>query len=444
MELRDLIVTPIILILVFWGAYIVRPWVTDQVTRKYFFPALWVRVFGALALGFLYQFYYGGGDTLNYHTHGSRIIWETFIESPTLGLKVFFSQGDMKGALWNISDEIWYWRDPQSFKIIQLAALFDLLTFSSYSSTAVLFSVLSFVGAWMMYLTFYKLHPSAYKPLAITCLFVPSVIFWGSGILKDTVTLAFLGIATFFVSKIFFERKIKLWHLVLLLFSFYVTFSIKKYILISFIAGVVVWIASQYFFKIKTKVTRILIVPFIGIVCVVLAYFAISKVVEDDPKYSLERLALTARITAYDIRYGWGARAGEGAGYSLGEMDGTFFGMLRMAPAAINVSLFRPYFWEVNNPLMLLSAFESLITLVITIFVLFSVRGKIFSYMKSDVLFCIVFSIIFAFGVGVSAYNFGTLSRYKIPLLPYYWTALALIYTSWKGYKNQEPVTDLN
>ena len=87
MELRDLIVTPLLLIIVYWAAYLIRPLVTDDVNRVYFFPALSVRILGALAVGFIYQFYYDGGDTFNYHTHGSRHIWEAFMDSPENGLK---------------------------------------------------------------------------------------------------------------------------------------------------------------------------------------------------------------------------------------------------------------------------------------------------------------------------------------------------------------------
>ncbi|MEQ8424942.1 MAG: hypothetical protein RIA63_09545, partial [Cyclobacteriaceae bacterium] len=87
MELRDLIVTPIVIFLVYAGAYWIRPRVTDSINRKYFIPALTVRIIGALAVGFIYQFYYDGGDTFAYHTYGSRIIWEAFIGSPIDGLK---------------------------------------------------------------------------------------------------------------------------------------------------------------------------------------------------------------------------------------------------------------------------------------------------------------------------------------------------------------------
>jgi hypothetical protein len=55
-------------------------------------------------------------------------------------------------------------------------------------------------------------------------------------------------------------------------------------------------------------------------------------------------------------------------------------------------------------------------------------RVKFFrSFQDPTILFCLVFSLIFAFAVGVSTYNFGTLMRYKIPLMPFYCVGLVLI-----------------
>jgi hypothetical protein len=138
-------------------------------------------------------------------------------------------------------------------------------------------------------------------------------------------------------------------------------------------------------------------------------------------------------VTAYDIGFWTGKDAG--SRYSLGELDGTLQGMLRLAPQAINVSLFRPYIWEVNNPLMALAALESFALLIITLYVFATARARTFRYFfKPDVIFCLVFALIFAFAVGVSTYNFGTLSRYKIPLVPFFLVGIGLIYY----YANKE------
>lgn len=417
--------------MVYIVAYYVRPFCTDSTNRVYFIPALTVKIFGAIAVGLIYQFYYTSGDTFTYHTHGSRLIWEAFMDSPLEGIRIYFAHGTYGPGLWEIADQIWFWRDPRSFFVIQMATIFDLFTFSTYSATAVLFSVVAFIGGWMLYLVFYKSHPHAHQVLAFCCLFVPSVVFWGSGLLKDTVTLAFAGMSTFCFYKILIEKRISIGYLVLLVVSFYVIYSIKKYILISLVIGLIVWIASRFYFQVRSYMLRILLVPIVLIVSLAITYVSISKITEDDARYSLENIAQTSKITAYDIRYGWGARTGDGSGYSLGELDGSWQSMVLVAPGAVNVSLFRPYLWEANNPLMALSALESFITLLATILVLIQVRSYLFYYIRAEVIFCLVFALIFAFGVGASSYNFGTLSRYKIPLLPFYWSALAIIYTSW-------------
>lgn len=439
MELRDLIVTPIVIMLVYAAAYIIRPHVTDTVNRKYFLPALSVRIFGALAVGFIYQFYYGGGDTFSFHTHGSRHIWEAFWENPNGGLSLFFSSEEHIPGLYKHSSQIWYYNDPQSYFIVKIAAFFDLFTFSSYSATAVFFAVISFVGAWLMFRVFYTLLPGLHTWTAVSCLFIPTAFFWGSGIFKDTVTLAGLGVALFCLYKLSIERKFSLVFLAGLIFSIWVIFSIKKYILLCFLPIIMLWIFTRWMSKIRSVVFKILLTPVALLLVLSLVYYTILKVGEDDQRYNINKLAETAQITAYDIRYGWGARTGEGSGYTLGELDGTWQSMLKLAPAAINVSLFRPYVWEVRSPLMVFSALESLAFLVLTVYVLFKSRFNLKRYFqKPEVILCLGFSIVFAFAVGVSTYNFGTLSRYKIPLLPFYSMALGFLYYYSKRDKKLE------
>lgn len=425
--------TPLVLFVVYAAAYVIRPWVTDEVNRRYFFPALTVRIIGALAVGFVYQFYYDGGDTFAYHTHGSRPLWEAMMESPLNGFRLLFMNGEYGPGIWKTATRIWYWNDPQSFFVIRLAAIFDVFTFSAYSGTAVLFAVVAFTGGWMFFLTFYKRYPEWHRWIAISVLFVPTVVFWGSGIFKDTITLSALGVATYTFHRLFMERKVTLFYVLLLLVSCWVIFSIKKYVLLCFLPSVLLWWVATHLSRIPSLMFKMVLAPVVCIVAAFLAYYAVLKVGEDDPRYNISSLAKTAKITAYDIRYGWGARTGEGSGYTLGELDGSWQSMLKLAPAAINITLFRPWLWEIKNPLMILSALESLALLILTAQLIWRVRQKIFHYIrKPDIIFCLVFALIFAFAVGVSTFNFGTLSRYKIPMMPYYLLALGIIQAYWK------------
>ena len=426
MELRDLIVTPILLIVIAALAYIIRPRVTDSVTRVYFFPALAVKIFGALCLGLIYQFYYNGGDTYNYHTHGSRHVWEAFMDSPLKGMRLLINDGSNYNDVYRYASKILFFSDPQSYAIVKIAAVFDLLTFSSYSSTAILFAVVSFVGLWMFFLTFYEQYPSLHRWLAIASFFIPSVFFWGSGLLKDTVTLGCLGVATYQVYRIFAKKNFGIRHVLLLAISLYGMYSIKIYIILTFLPAVIVWVFLLNLDAIRSPVLKIMLAPFMISSAIVLGYFAMVKAGEDNAKYSLQNVAMTAKITAYDIGFYTGRDAG--SGYSLGELDGTFGSMIRLSPQAINVSLFRPYLWEVKNPLMLLSALESFLLLLLSVYIIVKKNVRLFAAINNpNILFALIFSVSFAFAVGVSTFNFGTLVRYKIPLLPFFLVALILI-----------------
>ncbi len=426
MEFRDLIVTPLVIMIVYMISYFVKPYATDENTKSYFFLALTLKILGAIALGIIYQFYYSGGDTYNFHTHGSRIIWQAIGDDPEIGLKILFSNDEFVQGAYKYISQIPFYQDRSSIVVIHVATFFDLFTFSTYSATAVIFSVLSFAGSWAMFLTFYQKYPLLHKQIAIAVLFIPSVLFWGSGLLKDTLVLTALGFSVYCINMIFIRQRIRISSVVLLLISLYIIFSIKKFVLQAFIPSAILWIYFKNLSNLKSIALKILVAPVIVIVFLFTSYYSVIKIGEGDARYSVEKLAATAQVTAYDIRYWTGQDAG--SGYSLGELDGSFSSMLRLAPQAINVSLFRPYLWEVKNPLMLLSALEGLVLLVITLYVLIKRRKAVMqSFADPNVIFCFVFAISFAFAVGVSTFNFGTLARYKIPLLPFYALGLVLV-----------------
>lgn len=387
-------------------------------------PALFARLAGAIVLGLIYQFYYGGGDTFNYFTHGSAWIWEAFLDDPSLAVSLLTTSGGAHmPETFEYSARIWYFKDPNSYAIVRIVAFFDVFTFHTYSSTALFFAAFSFSGAWAFFMAVCKKYPQSRRWMAVAVLFVPSTVFWGSGILKDTVTLGALGWLTFgFIHLIDFRnRGPAIW--VVVVVAAYTIFSIKSYILICYIPTVFIWLYWKSVLRIKSYVFKVLVAPVFLLIFFVAGYASLLQISAYSHKYSLDSIAEQAAVTSYDIRYGWGARTGGDGGYDLGELDGTWQSMVRLMPEAINVSLFRPYLWEVKNPLMLISALESVIVLLLTLSLLFRWGfGRIFQ--DPFLVFCLVFALLFAFAVGVSTYNFGTLMRYKIPMMPFYFIVM--------------------
>jgi hypothetical protein len=425
-ELRDIVVTPLLLVIVLMTSLYIRNKIQDPILRRYFMPALWLKILGAIALGFIYQFYYDGGDTYNYHTFGSRVIWEAFTDDFETGIKLLFTEPGSYPEVYPYSQQIAFYSDSKTFFVVRIASFFDLLTFSTYSSTAIFFAVFGFVGGWAFFITFFRQFPHLHKWIAISILFIPSVIFWGSGLLKDTITLSALGLLTYAIHKLLIEKQFKVINVLLLLFSAWLIIKVKLYIILCFLPAAFFWVYAKQLFTTGSFAARVVLAPLLIPFVIVGAYFGVAKISEVDEKYSLDKIARTAQITAYDIRFWTGRDAG--SGYTLGELDGTFTGMLALAPKAVNVSLFRPYLWEVKNPLMLLTALESFLFLSVTVFLLLRFpTAFIKAFSDPNILFCFIFSLVFAFGVGVSTFNFGTLARYKIPLLPYYALGLVLM-----------------
>ncbi|MEQ9442733.1 MAG: hypothetical protein RIG62_27070 [Cyclobacteriaceae bacterium] len=441
MGFLDVLVAPVVLLLVIGIAYFVRPLFTNHQTRPYFLPALGAKIFGALAVGFIYQFYYGGGkpsgDTFNYHQNAG-IIYEAFGDDPTVGFKLFMAEGEYTSEIFTYASRMYWFRSPTEYFVIRIIALLGMLTLHSYAAIAILFAAISFSGVWVMYLTFYKFYPKIHLHLALAILFVPSVVFWGSGILKDTITLGALGWATWALVRIFFERKGLLVSAVVLFLALYTIYSIKIYIVLCFLPAALLWIFLSYSSRIPSPAIRWMIAPFVLVISGIIGYYAVLKVGEDNAQYSIDRVSETAEITARYLAY-MGEKQG-GSVYTLGDYDFSPLGMLRKFPLAVNVTLFRPYLWEAYNPVMLLSALESFGTLLLTLYVFY--RAGLFralSLIVSNpiILFCLLFAIAFSFAVGISTYNFGSLVRYKIPIFPFYVSGLLILWYHADEQKNK-------
>ena len=276
MGLKDLIVTPILLAVVYALLYFLRPYFSDRRTAVYFIPAATLKIIGAISVGLIYQFYYGGGgDTFTYHTHGSVYIYEAFWDSPDKAWKLLVADGVHRGETFEYSQNIWVYRDLSSYMVVRLAGLFDILTFGTYSATAVLFALFSFSGLWALFWVFYKNYPQKSLLLVLAVFGAPTVFFWGSGILKDTIVLGALGWMTFAFYKVFFEnRRALLWAIVYVLFA-WVVFSIKKYVLLIFFPACLLWVVSRYFLQVRSWVTRGVFLPLVVAGTVGLGFYAI-------------------------------------------------------------------------------------------------------------------------------------------------------------------------
>jgi hypothetical protein len=425
MKLLDILVAPFVLAILYGLAFLIRPSLVDNRTKAYFIPALSLKFFGALMVGVIYQFYYRGGDTFNYFTYGSYHIGQAFFENPLAAISLIFGENEYNALNFNYASRIWFFRDDASYSVVRVAGFFSPITLNTYVGTAFIFAFISFTGVWVIYTSFVGFFPKYTKQLAYTVLFVPSVFFWGSGLLKDTLTIAALGWLFYGLSNFVLQKGSVFKNAFWIIVGIYFLFVIKIYVLLCFLPAAIFWFFLSFKSRIRSAAVRILALPILFSAGAIIGYYALINLSASSARYSLDNLLYTAEETGRWIHFVSDNEGG--SSYSFGDYDFSPTGLLRKFIPATATTFFRPFLWEVRNPVMLLAALENAVLLGFFILILLRLKNLKLVVTNPLLLFCIIFSIAFGFAVGVTSYNFGALVRYKIPILPFLYTAFYLL-----------------
>lgn len=410
--------------------------------KKWGLFALIGKMIGAFFFLLVYTYYFNKlGDTFAYLGISNKL-YLLILKNPSIIFEVFTPNTESKSIeFYQFIKEIDFYSEWDTYTVILFSTGINFFTLGLPFATTIVFSAISFIGLWKLYLIINRIFPEKKIEALIACLFVPSVVFWGSGVLKDTLVMGFFGffLHSFFSVILYREIKFKNWFW--LIVSPTIIALIKPYIILSIIPSLLFFFLSLTTKRIKNLVIKLVVLPILVIIISGISVYTIVKIGDFFPQYSTERVLETAQ--KYQLHHYAGGNVnaeGAGSGYSLGDYKATFFGVLTQVPLAINVTLFRPYLWEIRNPGMLISAFESFIFLIITVFILFK-SGFINSFKiirgHEFLIFSTVFFLFFAFAVGFSSYNFGALARYKIPCLPFFIFVLLFLFKESKKRKKK-------
>lgn len=341
-------------------------------------------------------------------------------------LRILFTSVEKPGPYDNIYMASQTLRGDDEAFISKLGSIVQFFTFDSILNVSFIFSVIAFLGCWKLFKIFTKIYPYKARQIAIFCLFFPSLVFWGSCISKDSVCIGALGYMTYSFFQLFVYKEDKLKNFFILMCCILIYLNVKIYILLSFVVAFSLYYYLHIMGQIKQAVLRVSI--FIGLTIIV--YFVAGKFLnymeEAALEFSIDNISKTI-VNNYTYL---AKDAGAGSAYDIGKIEPTFAGVISKFPVSVNLVFFRPYVWEIKNPAMLLTAIESGFVFLFTLYIVLSVGiRKFFSRLISNrtILFLIIFSIIFAFFIGISSGNYGTLQRYKIPIIPYYFVALIMI-----------------
>lgn len=430
----DLYLVPFCLALLYIIAYRARLKYKNDTIRHYFFPALSLRFFFGVVFALIIQYYYGYGDTIMYYRATQdmhRAVDDQFsnlfyifqinklsVDNP---IYVYFTYDG--GTYTDL-----YMRNSSNFAVPQFALPFSLIFSKSYLCITFCICLYSFAGCWRLFKTFYYLYPALQKKAALSILFLPSILFWSEGLAKDSICIGALGFVAYAVYKIFIQRNNIVISILMLVFNGWILFNIKSYILMAFMLALVIAAFMVLNRKITNTALRTFSAFFFIAIALVSGYFLVDTLAgfESSSQFATENIIQTVQ----GVQSGFETTQGEGSYFKVGKVGNDFESLLPLFPLGIFTTLFRPFIWEIQNPLMFFSALESLAFLILTImtFRRIGIR-KSFRYVFSDsiTLLCLIFTIVFAGFVGITTFNFGSLARYKIPCLPFYLMMLFIV-----------------
>lgn len=425
----DIILIPSILFLILTFSVLFKRYKVTNGALEYTFYSkfIFLKLFFGFMMALIYVYIYGYGDSFAYWNDGCDI-GRVLYQNPQYLFFIFKSDAHtlnntiMGGTLhpiMNINENLF---------MAKLIGIFLPLADYSYITGTIIVAFISSFGNWKLFQAF-RLNYSEnrlLKPIFYFTLIIPSCLLWGSGLLKDTITYSAIGWLTYVLMQLLIKNKIKISYILILIFCSVLLFNLKKYILFAFIPAFILFYIKSKLYNINKYLRKILY--FLVLMGIVFGLFIFkSQINEMMGQFAIDKIIETAGSLNYNL-----SNIEAGSSFSLGiPLSTSPSGMVAIFPFAVVATLFRPFLWEVHNVVSLASALESLFFLVFTIYVIRKVTfRKFLSNISNDgmVQFCLVYAIFFSYAVGFSTSNFGSLVRYKIPMMPFYLMGLFVIY----------------
>lgn len=341
-----------------------------------FWASLIVKLAAGVVLGLIFYRYYGSGDTINFFEYAKNL--EQFNEESQPRTQFF------------------------------LFILKPIIAFSgeSYWITSLYFSLISFLCFWYGTKVFSSFYPQLKWISAACFLFIPSIVFWSSGIIKDSLASASLIIAVVSSFKIYKKNKIQLLDILLILVSAFILLKIKHYLLIAFILFAGVLFTLMLFRKLSS------LWRFASLIVIVAASFTTQFI---HPYLEIDRIPWTL----YQNNQAILEKSDSEDELNIELENETWQEVLSNVPKALHAGLFRPSLYDTTPIWGWIHRIENLmLTILIIMSLILSLKMK--PHIDwSLFLASLIGILLLAIMLPLSTPNFGTLVRYKNAYMPY-------------------------
>jgi hypothetical protein len=373
--------------------------------------AFLAKVFCGFLVYLIYAYYYGNrieADTFKYFDD-SYYLYEALYTKPVDFFKMLFGincEGSYFDHMYYDKMNNWYRAYENSLYndnrlIIRVNAVLRIFSFGNYHVHSIILNFIAFIGSVGMARFFLHFVKSKWK-VYLAVFFIPSVIFWSSGILKESLLLFAMGLFCFFIYRLVLTKN---WiNLVLLILPFLLLVLLKFYVFVAFFPAILGWYFSETT-RFKWK-AYLLVFSVLSLIALVLGLL--------NPSYNFIHILVRKQHDFINMSIAFHVNSAIQMDY----LDENIFSIIKAVPMGIINSLTRPWPFEIKNALFIPAIIENFVLLsLILIAIIQKVKNPIRSV--NFIAFCFLFTLFLYSIIGISTPILGALVRYKIPAMPF-------------------------
>jgi len=370
-----------------------------------------LKAFSAILFGYLFKSgMITGGDTFLYFDD-ANIIYNTLKTDPFVYLKLAIGTNDyvpVPRYILPYTDAMHFWFDNSNYFLVRLNALIRLFSFGVYNVHAIIFSFLSFVGTYNLYL-FFEDKVVNKKVLQFILFGIPSIVFWTSGVHKEAIVIFALGTILYNLDHVIQSNYTKR-NLFFAILGLVLLAYVRMYLL-AFLLPLIAAMILYNRFETKETSLKVFMVA-LG------AFFAILFLIDMyTPKFSFFQEILVRR--AYFLN------SPGNMTFPVEGIPHNYKGVLMLFWEAVTNPFIRPLPEDCNVFLAYMASIETVTLLLVFIGLLASVKIK--SILSNPyAIFSILFGLSTLFLIGLIVNNSGAIVRYRSIAIPFILIGLCL------------------
>ncbi len=387
-----------------------KPWVSVALLNAKFFAGL--------CLWLIYTFYYT--DTANNDAHkfyrDALVLYQVKSESPKVFCTLLFSPTtDSTANIYAARMQNWernFDEAPvnENRTVIRLNTLLLFISGKTYFVHVLIMCFISFIGCLLIANVLIPYLPQKNVGYILPVLFLPSVLLWASGVMKEPLLVLGLGLFVYgLLAKVSF-----IWRLAAVFIGGLILLSVKFYVLACILpAGFAYLIAS----RLRTN-PAIISVYIISHLLVILLAFNLQNV------SNINAMQMLVNKQQHAVKEAGYFRAGSTIAVPVITADA--ISILKATPKALFNTLMQPTVLTARKPVVLFNAIENLLVLGFLIYLTAYGNWKNAAHLNVA-FFLLSASVVYFVVIGICTPVAGNLVRYKAPLLPLFLFALLVL-----------------